>query len=241
MRLALISDIHANLEAFTAVLDTISKCACDQIICLGDVVGYGPNPNECIALVSEHCHASLKGNHDEAAASDEYPYAFNKAAKEAIVWTREQLGSNEKKWLNNLQLSREDARANFAHACFHFPEKWEYLDNGSVALRNFKHFGQTIGFIGHTHQAIAWVQSSHGVKQDDCDRVHIEPGHRYIINVGSVGQPRDRDPRACFAIWDSGRNYVDYRRVAFDWKKTVKKISAAGLPQSLAERLAPGI
>lgn len=240
MRTAVISDIHGNLEAFEAVLADISKHECDRIICLGDVVGYGPDPEECIRILAQDKIPCIKGNHDEACSSDEFPYRMNSIAQQATLWTQQRLTRVEKLWLSNLLPSIEQDGVTFVHASPHHPTSWEYVTDLWEAENAFAALEGRIGFIGHTHEPVAWSQENGITEAQRFDRLHLEQGRRYIINVGSVGQPRDRNPLSAYVIYDSEKGYFDLKRVAYDIEQTQQKIVAVGLPLPLAQRLGIG-
>ncbi|MBA4150136.1 MAG: metallophosphoesterase family protein [Verrucomicrobia bacterium] len=240
MRIAVLSDIHGNLEAFEAVMADISKQQCDRIICLGDVVGYGPDPGECIRILADARIPCIKGNHDQACSSDEFPYRMNSIAQAAILWTQESLTRAEKLWLSNLPYTIEQDQITFVHATPYAPDEWDYVTALWEAENAFDNFRGNICFIGHTHEPVAWTQEGQNIEAEKFDRLHIEHGKRYLINVGSVGQPRDRDPLSAYVLYDSDKGYFDLKRIAYDMAKTQEKILAAGLPMPLAQRLEIG-
>lgn len=240
MRIAVISDIHGNLEAFEAALADISKQECDRIVCLGDVVGYGPDPESCIRILADEKIQCIKGNHDDACSSDEFPYRMNSIAQTATLWTQQRLNRVEKLWLANLRSTIEEDEITFVHASPYMPDGWDYVTDYWEAENAFHAFTGRICFIGHTHEPVAWIKEDDKIAADTFDRLHIEKGKRYLINVGSVGQPRDRNPNSAYVIYDSDRGYFDLKRVAYDIEKTQRKILAVGLPMPLAQRLQLG-
>lgn len=240
MRVAVISDIHGNLEALQAVMADIVERKCDRIICLGDIVGYGPNPSECLRLLSDAGIPCLKGNHDDACAQDSFPFRMNPMASSAILWTQQKLSKVEKLWLENLPYSLELPEMTFAHASPCDPSDWVYVLDSYEAANAFQAFDSIICFVGHTHEPVAWINSEGEIDIESFDRLHMAPHKRYLINVGSVGQPRDRDPRAAYVIYDSEKAHVDLHRVTYDIEKTQDKIVGAGLPVALAQRLELG-
>ncbi len=240
MRIAIISDIHANLEALEAVMLDISGKKCDRIICLGDIVGYGPNPGDCIRLLSEAGIPCIKGNHDEACASDVFPYRMNAMASSAVVWTQSKLSKIEKLWLSNLPFTMELPEMFFVHASPHDPDHWAYILDTYEARRAFGAFNGIICFVGHTHEPVAWTQTGEVIDPERYDRLHLEQGKRYLVNVGSVGQPRDRDPRAAYVIYDTEEAFVELQRLPYNIETTQDKILEAGLPLALAQRLELG-
>lgn len=241
MRYGIFSDIHANLEALEAVLAELEKARVDEILCLGDIVGYGPNPNECIALVKEKVHCCLAGNHDVAPLGGLELQYFNEAARAAIEWTAGALTSESKAFLQALSLTRAYETFFIVHATPLEPEKWGYILSMADAVSNFAGFSQQTCFVGHSHSAWCIEKSGddHYDGRDDYP-ITLKENSRYLINVGSVGQPRDRNPSAAFAILDVDNKTFDLRRVPYDIATTQKKILQAGLPEVLAERLAFG-
>ncbi len=242
MRYGLISDIHANLEALEAVLAALQDEGIDQILCLGDVIGYGPNPNECVKLVQQHAAACLIGNHDEASLGRVDLDLFNYMARQAIEWTTEQLTEESKEFLKALPYMRTYGQFMIVHASPDEPTRWNYILNLEDAAQGFEAFSEQICFIGHSHTP--WVIP---LQPDGRMRVlhdyplGVKDNFRYLINIGSVGQPRDRNPDAAFGILDTEPLQYTLKRVSYDVAKTQKKIRATGtLPSFLADRLATG-
>jgi diadenosine tetraphosphatase ApaH/serine/threonine PP2A family protein phosphatase len=240
VRYAILSDIHGNLEALRAVLADAAERA-DALLCLGDVVGYGADPEACIDLVGDRCAAVVAGNH-EYGVVDRLDLAwFNPYARAAAEWTRDRLGPDARAWLAALPLVREIDDATLVHASPSHPDEWDYLIDAADGFAAFPAFSTRLCFVGHSHQPGAWTQGSWGRDhRPGATAVTVEPGCRYIVNVGSVGQPRDRDPRAAYAVWDSERRQVTIRRVPYDVARAREKILAARLPRYLADRLADG-
>jgi diadenosine tetraphosphatase ApaH/serine/threonine PP2A family protein phosphatase len=232
VRLAVISDIHGNLEALQSVLEHISARQVDRIICLGDIVGYGANPAECLRLVQDTAHASVLGNHDAAVLSETRRSFFNPYALQALLWTTEQLSDDDKAWIETLpyRFSRDDIL--FVHAAPRVPEQWEYVFSGMEARRYGRYFHERICFIGHSHVP--------GVYPVDPGISGFDSVSRYLINVGSVGQPRDGDRRACYGLLDTVSGSFEHQRVEYDIAAAMKKILLAGLPKRLAQRLLDG-
>ena len=229
---AIISDIHGNLEALEAIVAEGTRLGVKEWFCLGDVVGYGANPNECLDLVREHCEVVIKGNHDEAAVQDDPATSFNPWAAEAVRWTRQALTHESKRYLWTQPLRHETDLATFVHATPIAPEMWHYILNDADAQANATGFSTPLCFVGHSHQPGAYLI-----------REETEALPRYVVNVGSVGQPRDGDPRACMVVVraaEDGRD-VEFVRVDYDVAAAQRKIRAAGLPEVLAERLALGL
>ena len=239
MRIAILSDLHANLEATQAVLADANERGCNDYICLGDVVGYNANPRECLEIIQKMECPIVKGNHDEQASLDESSRDFNALAEMAINWTREQLTDADKQWLRDLPLSREVRDFTIVHATLDSPGQWGYVFNTLDAAASFPSQNTTVCFFGHTHVAGAFVRDD-GVKRVKVDELMIEPTKKYFINTGSVGQPRDGDWRAAYCIYHVEKNVVEQRRLKYDLATAQEKIIKAGLPRLLAERLKLG-
>lgn len=239
--IAFISDIHANLPALRAVLADIAQQDVGEIICLGDVVGYGGNPAECIDLVREARIPCLKGNHDALAAGDSSTRLddTNPAARLAIEWTRRALSSEHRSWLAELPMTFERSDWQAVHATLNEPHEWEYVLTGSDAARNFRHQRLPLCFIGHTHQPAFWVEGEDR-KRDITSIEPVTADRKQLVNVGSVGQPRDKDERACWLLHRPGKSDVWWRRVPYDIEFAQRAIIDAGLPAKFAERLGLG-
>lgn len=239
MRFAILSDLHANLEATEAVLADARESECTHFVCLGDVVGYNANPRECLEIVQKLECPVVKGNHDEQASLEESSRDFNALAEMAINWTRAQLTESDKAWLRELPLLRRVENFTIVHATLDAPEQWGYVFNALDAAASFTQQPTPVCFFGHTHVAGAFVQDS-GVKRVTVDQLEIEETKKYFINAGSVGQPRDGDWRAAYCIYDVDKKVVEQRRVTYDVVTAQQKIIKAGLPHLLAERLKLG-
>jgi len=239
MRFAIFSDLHANLEATEAVLMDAREKESTHFVCLGDLVGYNANPHECVELVRQMDCPVVKGNHDEQACLGESSRDFNDLAEQAINWTREHLTEEDKHWLAELRLTRQVRDFTIVHATLDTPAEWGYVFKNLDAVASFTYQHTTVCFFGHTHVAGAFVRDE-GVKRVLTPQLMIEPGKKYFINAGSVGQPRDGDWRAAYCLYDTERNVVEQRRVKYDLATAQKKILAAGLPRLLAERLELG-
>jgi predicted phosphodiesterase len=239
MRIAIISDLHANLEATEAVLADAQEKECTHFVCLGDLVGYNANPHECVEIVRKLECPVVKGNHDEQACLNSSSRDFNDLAEQAINWTREHLTDDDKQWLSELRLTRQVRDFTIVHATLDTPAEWGYVFKNLDAVASFTYQHTTVCFFGHTHVAGAFVRDD-GVKRVMTEQLTIEPGKKYFINTGSVGQPRDGDSRAAYCIYHTDRNVVQQRRIKYDLTTAQKKIIAAGLPRLLAERLELG-
>ncbi|MBV8532915.1 MAG: metallophosphoesterase family protein [Verrucomicrobia bacterium] len=239
MRFAIFGDIHANLEAFEIVLADARVQRCTAYICLGDVVGYNANPRECLELVQSLKCPVVKGNHDDYASSDNSLESFNPLAEAAIQWTRDQLNSSEKSWLGALPLISEINGFMIVHATLEDPGGWSYVLNQLDAAASFSKQATELCFFGHTHAPRAYIKDS-SVVGLPFEQLVLEPGKKYFVNVGSVGQPRDGDWRAAYVVFDEERRTIRLRRLTYDLPKTQEKILSSGLPPRLADRLAFG-
>ena len=239
MRFAIFGDIHANQHALNAVMADAKSQRCTHWVCLGDVVGYNAFPKECIAMIRKLECPVVKGNHDEQASMLGDQEGFNPLAGEAINWTRDQLSRDEKEWLRSLRLQRQVRDFTIVHATLDTPHKWSYVFNQLDAAASFNYQQTAICFIGHTHAPKAYVRDG-SVRTIPLDLLPILPGKKYLINVGSVGQPRDGDWRSAYGIYDTATNEVQLRRIEYDLAAAQEAILQAGLPRKLAERLAVG-
>ncbi|MEW6144746.1 MAG: metallophosphoesterase family protein [Thermodesulfobacteriota bacterium] len=238
MRYAIISDIHANLEALQAVLREIDWCSADRIICLGDIVGYGASPNECVETIMSLNITSLIGNHDKAACGLAEPVGFNPAARQAALWTRMELTGENKDYLKSLPDEDEVDGFMIVHGAPSDPDK--YILSTYDAAPEFPLMGKmSLCFFGHTHVSCVFTFADGVVRFSRDDRLQLRSGWSYLVNPGSVGQPRDRDPRASFLIYDE-RGGAEFRRVGYPVEIAQKKIIDSGLDPFLAERLSYG-
>lgn len=242
MRYAVISDVHSNLEALTAFLAKADRLGYDRIVCLGDIVGYNANPNECIELLREREALCVMGNHDSRAAGLEDESDFNFHAALAIQWTRGALKEENRIFLGNLPRSLQVNRKFLAvHGWVNDTDL--YILGPRDAAANFelmKDSKNRLCFFGHTHVPVVYKEDEGGVEPVEGEQVKLLKGASYLINPGSIGQPRDRDPRLSFVIYDTKKSQAAYYRVEYDISATAGKILAAGLPDRLAERLKLG-
>ncbi len=244
MRYAIIADIHANLAAFTAVLDDIKRGGeVEELWCLGDVVGYGPDPHQCLELLRQYKHICIAGNHDWAAIGKIDTSNFNPDAAIASHWTAQQLSSGDIKYLESLPLVTEKDDFTLAHGSPREPI-WEYLLSVSSAKENFAHFRSQFCLVGHSHVPLIFRYGADGV----CTFSQFLPNikrvldkSRMIVNPGGVGQPRDGDPRASYAIYDSDTRLVTLRRVTYDINATQARMATYNLPGRLIARLSSGV
>jgi diadenosine tetraphosphatase ApaH/serine/threonine PP2A family protein phosphatase len=242
MRCAILADIHSNLEAFTAVLgDVARKGEVDELWCLGDVVGYGPDPGPCIELLRRCNHVCVAGNHDLAAIGKIDTKYFNPHAAAAIDWTSKELSWKDKQYLEKLPLTIEKGDFTLVHGSPIDPV-FEYVISGGIAARNFPRFQTTYCLVGHSHQPVSFKEENGSAVP-----IGLSPGvgiilakTRMIINPGAVGQPRDGDPQASYILYDDEASVARLIRVPYDVEKTQYKIMKAGLPVHLATRLKEG-
>lgn len=235
------SDIHGNLEALKTVLEDLDRKGVDFVLCCGDVVGYGAHPNECVNLLRERDIPTIAGNHDYAALSLIDITYFNEVAKRAITWTRQALAKENEEFLRKLPLTLEMNDMLFVHASPRSPESWNYVITMGDARQSFQHYGQKVCFIGHTHTPFIVENQEGKLTCPAVPSITLREGCRYLVNVGSVGQPRDRNPDACYALYDREKGTVEICRVEYDLSKTQDEIRVQGLPVELAERLAYGL
>lgn len=249
-RVAVISDIHGNLHALRAVLEAIHHARIRDIVCLGDIVGYGPHPGLCIDLVMEHCHIVIRGNHEDAVVDPACAAGFNATARHAIDWTRNTLSPEQRETLRMLPAV---ATLHRRVLCVHdspTPGPTGYLHNSQLAALAFRGLHTPICLVGHTHVPMVfeapsrlsypeWEEiASYGLR--DGSGHPLNSGRRYICNPGSVGQPRDSDPRASWAVLDLDRAEFILHRVEYDIEAAKMASRRAGLPARLGERLAIG-
>lgn len=240
MRYAIVSDVHGNLESLECALALLEPD--DALMCLGDMVGYGPNPNECLALLRSRVTHAVLGNHDLAALENYGTEYFNEAARAAIEWTQGVLDADGRSWLNTLSYELRLPEFLLVHgAPVHY---FEYVLDKRTASAAFANTDAPLVFIGHTHIAEYWTLEADGTiglkHLQHGGRLDIEPGRRYIVDVGSVGQPRDLNPQASLAFYDSDEGSVTWVRYDYPIAAVQAKIRAAGLPDYLANRLGAG-
>lgn len=261
-RIAVISDIHSNLHALYAVMADFQSMQCDSVVCLGDVVGYNAYPQECVNEIRAMGCPVVKGNHDEEVVhfaqllkdpdqNRALQVRMNPLARKAMEWNAQCLNEDSLTWLRRLPLQRIE-RSKFAmvHACLDQPQAWNYIMNANDATGNFLRQFLPLCFHGHTHQpkVFTW-DGRHATEHPQFWQqlvtegetvVPLGPGPKYFINVGSVGQPRDGDPRASYGIYDSDAATVTLRRVTYDVAGAQQAVLSVGLPEYLAERLGTG-
>jgi predicted phosphodiesterase len=239
MRYAVIADIHANLEALEVVLADTKEQKCTHYCCVGDVVGYNANPKECLEIIRSMGMPVVKGNHDEYCSTEEDLEGFNPHAREAVNWTRKQLSREDRQWLHDLKYVRLVASFSMVHATLDGPQRWGYVFDKLAAAASFTYQNTAVCFFGHTHVPVAFVRDS-VVRGGTYSKFRVEPGKKYFVNVGAVGQPRDGNPKAGYVLYDLNEGSIELRRLDYDIPTAQRKIVEAGLPQRLADRLALG-
>jgi predicted phosphodiesterase len=244
MRYAVLGDIHSNLSALECVLEDIRATQVDQILSVGDVVGYGASPSDCIRLLREEGVIVVKGNHDAACVGELNENTFNRYALEAVRWTRGVLSTDEMDWLRELPLEVTLEHCQLAHGSIHEPEAFEYIRTTRDADPSLELMTRPVAFVGHTHIPIALMRLLEPVGSTayspDLD-VDLRESDRCLVNVGSVGQPRDEDHRTGWVLFDSEAQTVKLKRLPYQIEVAASRIRDAGLPRMLADRLYLGV
>jgi diadenosine tetraphosphatase ApaH/serine/threonine PP2A family protein phosphatase len=241
VRIAVLSDIHGNLEALEAVLAEVDRIGVDSVHSLGDIVGYGPSPAACVGIVRRRAAVSLTGNHDAAVAGLTSLEDFNEFARSAVEWTAAQLGAGDLEYLGALPYTHRAPGLVFVHASPNEPELWHYIHGRADIGEHFAAFTERLCFVGHSHRpGVYAIREDRSVTRCGVFEA-LQPGQRYLVNAGSVGQPRDRDPRASYVVYDAANDCVEVRRVAYPVEKTQGRMRAAGLPAFLVDRLGAGV
>jgi len=242
MRYAILSDIHGNLEALEAVMDALSAESVEAYLSIGDVVGYGANPKECINILrSLEPEVLIAGNHEWGVLGLKGLEDFAETARGAISWTKKIMDKEDLEYLKSFSILYEDEKMTLVHGSLYMPEEFYYIlntDDAYIAIKEMKNF---VCFVGHSHVGGIFAYNHKDVEVIEIDEVvRIDPDRRYIINSGSIGQPRNGDPRASYAVYDDEESTVEIKRVAYDIKKAQEKILKAELPPQLAYRLSEG-
>ncbi len=241
MRYGIFSDIHANLEALKKVFASMEAHGVESRVCLGDLVGYGPSPNECVRLIRDESDITLLGNHDSVALGRESSESFNPYARKAIEWTRVTLDPEAIDFLNELPYTAEKAPLNFVHASPRSPADWFYITSFDDAIDAFSFFDGRICFLGHTHvPSIVVMENDQSFWVSETMSHDCESRQRLLVNVGSVGQPRDHQPLASWCLCDTSPLRVEIVRVAYDVAETQERMRALGFADFLIQRLAEG-
>jgi diadenosine tetraphosphatase ApaH/serine/threonine PP2A family protein phosphatase len=238
VRYGVFGDVHANIAALDAVLDALAKAGAESYLCLGDIVGYGADAQACVARVRELDPVIVGGNHDWAVAGRLDLDWFNAPARAAVLWTRKVLSASDVAWLASLELLRVHDGITLAHSTVHDPGVFDYLQTPYDAYMSFQRLTTDRAFVGHSHVPITFFDGP--VITYSLESPLSLAGARSLSNVGSVGQPRDEDPRAACGIYDSDTSTLELLRVPYDIEATAANIRRAGLPALLAERLRLG-
>lgn len=239
MKYAILADIHGNLEALQVVLEDCKALGVTHYACLGDVVGYNANPKECLDIIRGMGMPCVKGNHDEYCSTDTALDGFNAHAAEAVEWTRQQLTLDDRQWLKDLKYLRLVANFTIVHATLDVPQRWGYVFDKLAAAASFTYQNTSVCFFGHTHVPVAFIRDT-VVRGGTYSKFKVEPGRKYFVNVGSIGQSRDGVAKATYVVYDMNEGTIELRRLDYDIPTTQRKIIEAGLPARLAERLALG-
>ncbi len=241
MRYGIFSDIHSNLEALDAVSEAYRKEEIDKYLCVGDVVGYAANPKECIEKIRTLAMITVAGNHDWASANLFSTDYFNPLAKEAISWTQRNLDEQDIYFLEHLTLIYKNEDLTMVHGTLDGPGDFNYMNDGYIASKTFELLETDICFVGHTHVPGVFIKSKNShIEYREGSNIDIKEDSKYIINVGSVGQPRDGNPEATYCIYDTDKKNVQIKRISYDIQAARKKIIAGGLPGFLGDRLLIG-
>ena len=241
MKLGIFSDVHGNLEALETVLDFLHKQDVGTYLCCGDIVGYGADPRSCIERMAQLRGPVVAGNHDWGAIGRVPAGDFNSAARASLAWTIEQLHENDVSYLDSLALTEEFDPFYMVHSSPSAPRQWEYVFMLRDAEAEMKYFSSNVCLVGHSHYPFAVEKRGHSpARLLRNEGFEVRPDAKYLVNVGSVGQPRDGDPRSCCATYDTKTRLMSTRRLDYDVGKAQDKIRSAGLPEFLAERLAAG-
>lgn len=240
MRYGIFGDIHSNLEAFQEVIKSYKKDNIDRYICVGDIVGYGADPGQCIQEIKKLNAKSICGNHDWASVGLFNTTYFNYAAKEAVRWTQEILSVEEKEFLKSLGLIIDEDDFSLVHGSLYKPDLFYYIVDIDSARRCFQKMEKDICFVGHSHVPMIFFMKGDKIGYTFDNFIKIERKIKYIVNVGSVGQPRDGNPDTAFSIFDTERMSIEIKRAGYDIEGAKNKILKAGLPEILGYRLLEG-
>lgn len=241
MRIAIISDVHANYEALMAVIKDIEKHKVQKVFFLGDAVGYGADPDKCTKKIDALCDIKLLGNHDFVVMGLESANGFNGLAKESIVWTQDRIKQKTIEILSDFEMDAVFLDYYLVHSSPENPADWNYIIDTRDAAGAFDHFSQNFCFVGHSHlPSVFCLKPDKEVSKLEDQQFKAEENCRYIINVGSVGQPRDGRSEPCYLLAETEDNRFEFRRVSYDLKAAQKKMKKARLPEYLISRLENG-
>lgn len=244
MRYGILGDVHANLSALRKVLEAFEREGVERILSVGDIVGYGAAPQECIALLRELDVQVVRGNHDAAVVGQIDLLYFNHVARQAVLWTQSVLSDEECAWLAGLPYTLDTDHCTVSHGTLHRPELFDYIQGTTDGDPSLDVMELPVCFVGHTHVPLTLLRLHDDplrTAYTNEDEIDLTESRHALVNVGSVGQPRDEDPRAAYAIYDSDQERVWIRRVSYDIDAEARRIRSAGLPGMLADRLALGV
>ena len=241
MKIAIISDIHSNLEAFTNFINIVKETGIEEIYSCGDIVGYGPNPEECVNLFIENHIVGVKGNHDAGVVDESVLFGFNTYARSAIVFTKRILSKSSESFLKDLPFFIEKEQFTIFHGFPSIRAPFRYILTEDDAMEAFMNVKTQIAFYGHTHKPCICVLSKNNkfevIYPEEKTKYEIKDGFKYLVNVGSIGQPRDGNPKSIFAIYDDQSKELEFIRYAYNIEEVYKKIIERNLPAYLGERL----
>jgi len=238
-KFAILGDIHANIEALNAVVEDARSRGVTDFVCVGDVVGYNASPSACIHLVRELGCTTVRGNHDNYCSYNESLDDFQPLAASVIAWTRRQLTEEDVRWLHDLPYHKVYGGFTIVHSTLDMPERWGYVFDTLAAEANFSYQMTSLCFHGHTHVPMIYEKQREVMRVEPC-KIKIAFGAKYFVNVGSVGQPRDNDPRSTYVTYTVKTKEIEFVRVPYDVEAAMEKNVKAGLPERLALRLAQG-
>jgi diadenosine tetraphosphatase ApaH/serine/threonine PP2A family protein phosphatase len=242
VKFLIFSDVHSNIEALHSFCSATESVLHDKKVCLGDIVGYNADPNPVVDWIRDETDLALAGNHDYCVLNKADASYLNPAAYQACAWTQKNLTNSNKAFLNTLPIEKEEDDIYWVHSSPFEPKKWHYVFTKQDAAKNFDYFEQAICFVGHSHLPSIFEKNKNGkVYSHDIAKGELDPESRYIINVGSLGQPRDGNPDPVFVFYDSVSHIVKFFRFSYDLLSTQQKIKACGLPYTLADRLRNGL
>jgi len=241
MRYGIISDIHGNLEAFEAVMEALLREEIDEYLCGGDIVGYGADPIACIEKIKALGLSTVCGNHDLTSSDLGGIDNFSKAAREAVIWTHQNISRLDAAFLKKLNFVYKNKHLTLVHGTLREPEAFHYMFTRAAARATFNLMDTGVCFVGHSHAPGIFSYENETISPFFKDKAELSGGEKLIVNTGSVGQPRDGDPRACYCVYDTREGSVELKRIAYDIQKTQKKILEAGLAPYLANRLEQGL
>lgn len=239
-KFAVLGDIHSNIDALCTVLEDCRSMGVTDILCTGDVVGYNACPHECLEIIRDLGCPVVMGNHDHYVSTEQNLMDFNADAAAVIEWTRQQLTDDEMQYLATLPFVKTSMGMTLVHSTMDNPENFGYVFDHLQAESHFTHQLTPICFHGHTHVPMVYEKQIGGVYRIDPQDFKLPIGRKYFINVGSVGQPRDGDPRASYVIYEPKTRQITYRRIPYDVETAQARIRYAGLPERLAIRLGEG-